>query len=321
MQLPKAGLQAPAGQEADDQRVQHAPSLSRLHAPASSPSGSGPSDADVLAITRIACIMFSAPGSSEEALSSAALTERLVILLRAAAATATAIVSPEPSTGSSALAGALGMPAAALGTGLPGPGLRDQVRLAAEAVQGLLEAEGALARAEAFPPRLMLQVLDALLCLGVFPSSLWLAACYKGLERACQQAVPAPPGQLEALLAYVGSQLDSLLPMQLMDLLTVAAALSSALLLLASRGVAAALPPDPWMASFCAASAPLLGQLGASELKQVLALVVLAQHVPTDDWMASAAEAATACLQPCRPPAAPPSATPWAPHSSSSMST
>ncbi|KAL6750345.1 hypothetical protein V8C86DRAFT_866821 [Haematococcus lacustris] len=262
MQLPKAGLQAPAGQEADEcvisdgiqgialelmarlegqlhvlpsrllvgvataldacgmvcysgwrcaflsasaalvsQRVQHAPSLSRLHAPASSPSGSGPSDADVLAITRIACIMFSAPGSSEEALSSAALTERLVILLRAAAATATAIISPEPSPGSSALAGALGMPAAALGTGSPGPGLRDQVRLAAEAVQGLLEAEGALARAEAFPPRLMLQVLDALLCLGVFPSSLWLAACYKGLEVTAQ---PAQMTAARALLLRLG---------------------------------------------------------------------------------------------------------------------
>ncbi|GFH29875.1 hypothetical protein HaLaN_28618, partial [Haematococcus lacustris] len=57
----------------------------------------------------------------------------------------------------------------------------------------------------------MLQVLDALLCLGVFPSSLWLAACYKGLEgqQGARWGTHAAQGVTPSVTGSTGGSLSS----------------------------------------------------------------------------------------------------------------
>lgn len=118
---------------------------------------------EVLSLARHVFLLFSKPGCSEEALSSAALTERLITVLRAAAITADQINSSAATT-------------------QPDPAIKMRLVAAAEAALGLLEGKAALSRVEAFPARVTLQLLEALQSLQVKPSQAWLAACYSGLD-------------------------------------------------------------------------------------------------------------------------------------------
>lgn len=153
-----------------------AASLGSATGPAASHSCS---EAEVLSLARIICTMFTEEGSSEEALCSAALTERLVAVLRAAGGVASAA------------------PAA-----LAAQGVRERITGVRDAAEQLLHGEGALARIEAYPARVVLQVMDALVALGVQPSQQWLAAASAGLAvsaRGPQQLVAG-----ESLLARLG---------------------------------------------------------------------------------------------------------------------
>ncbi len=110
---------------------------------------------EVLALARHVCGLYAQPGSSDEALGSAALTERLVTVLRAGALAAAQLGGNGNGSGVAAAAAA-----AAQLQGGPHAAELLQQRLAdaAEAAQALLEGGGALARVEAFPARVVLQV-------------------------------------------------------------------------------------------------------------------------------------------------------------------
>ncbi len=131
---------------------------------------------EALSLARHVFVMYSGPGCTEEALSSAALTERL-LAVTTAAATAAAALRPQASGGDSSV--------------------QSRLAAASEAAACLLSGTGALTRPDAFPARIIIQLLEALRGLQVEPPQRWLSACHQGLQ------VTARPGQMETALSLL----------------------------------------------------------------------------------------------------------------------